>query len=233
MPWPPGATHPGRGPAEVAHPQIRNRGTLGGNLAHADPASEMPAVMLALECALRAAQRGGERGNGGGAISSSARLTTALRARRDAGGDPHAGAAAAHRHRLPGARAAARRLRDDGGGCGGDARRGRGLPRRARLPVAAPGPTPMAARACRGVAGRHAPGRSATSPRPLPCCSRRSRPPAACRRARLISATSPACCAAARLARVGQGSCAMSQRVAVTVTVNGTRYDARSSRACC
>lgn len=34
---------------EVAHPQIRNRGTLGGNLSHADPASEMPAVMLALE----------------------------------------------------------------------------------------------------------------------------------------------------------------------------------------
>ena len=37
----------------VAHPQIRNRGTLGGNLAHADPASEMPAVMLALGARLR------------------------------------------------------------------------------------------------------------------------------------------------------------------------------------
>jgi carbon-monoxide dehydrogenase medium subunit len=32
---------------QVAHPQIRNRGTLCGNLAYADPASEMPAVMLA------------------------------------------------------------------------------------------------------------------------------------------------------------------------------------------
>src|SRR5688572_14804697 len=32
----------------VAHPQIRNRGTLGGSIAHADPASEIPAVMLAL-----------------------------------------------------------------------------------------------------------------------------------------------------------------------------------------
>ena len=32
----------------VAHPQIRNRGTLGGSLAHADPAAELPAVMLAL-----------------------------------------------------------------------------------------------------------------------------------------------------------------------------------------
>lgn len=36
----------------VAHGTIRNRGTLGGNLAHADPASEMPAVMLALEAQL-------------------------------------------------------------------------------------------------------------------------------------------------------------------------------------
>jgi aerobic carbon-monoxide dehydrogenase medium subunit len=32
----------------VAHPAIRNRGTIGGSLAHADPAAELPAVMLAL-----------------------------------------------------------------------------------------------------------------------------------------------------------------------------------------
>ncbi len=32
----------------IAHPQIRNRGTIGGSLAHADPAAELPAVMLAL-----------------------------------------------------------------------------------------------------------------------------------------------------------------------------------------
>ena len=32
----------------VAHPQIRNRGTVGGNLAHADPASELPVVAVAL-----------------------------------------------------------------------------------------------------------------------------------------------------------------------------------------
>jgi carbon-monoxide dehydrogenase medium subunit len=32
----------------VAHAQIRNRGTMGGSIAHADPAAEMPAVMLAL-----------------------------------------------------------------------------------------------------------------------------------------------------------------------------------------
>jgi carbon-monoxide dehydrogenase medium subunit len=32
----------------VAHPQIRNRGTLGGSLANADPAAELPVTMLAL-----------------------------------------------------------------------------------------------------------------------------------------------------------------------------------------
>jgi CO/xanthine dehydrogenase FAD-binding subunit len=36
----------------VAHPQIRNRGTVGGSLAHADPAAELPAVMVALEAQL-------------------------------------------------------------------------------------------------------------------------------------------------------------------------------------
>ena len=33
----------------IAHPQIRNRGTIGGSLAHNDPAAELPAVMLALD----------------------------------------------------------------------------------------------------------------------------------------------------------------------------------------
>jgi CO/xanthine dehydrogenase FAD-binding subunit len=45
----------------IAHPQIRNRGTLGGNLAHADPASELPAIVLALGGRLRAQSIAGER----------------------------------------------------------------------------------------------------------------------------------------------------------------------------
>jgi carbon-monoxide dehydrogenase medium subunit len=36
----------------VAHHTIRNRGTIGGNLCHGDPASEMPAVMLAYDAEL-------------------------------------------------------------------------------------------------------------------------------------------------------------------------------------
>lgn len=45
----------------IAHPQIRNRGTIGGNLAHADPASEMPAIVLGLAGRLRAQSVRGER----------------------------------------------------------------------------------------------------------------------------------------------------------------------------
>ena len=45
----------------IAHPQIRNRGTLGGNLSHADPASEMPAIVLALGGRVRAQSANGER----------------------------------------------------------------------------------------------------------------------------------------------------------------------------
>jgi carbon-monoxide dehydrogenase medium subunit len=37
----------------IAHPQIRNRGTIGGNLSHADPASELPAIALALRARFR------------------------------------------------------------------------------------------------------------------------------------------------------------------------------------
>ncbi len=45
----------------IAHPQIRNRGTVGGSLAHADPASELPAVALALDARLRLRSRDGDR----------------------------------------------------------------------------------------------------------------------------------------------------------------------------
>jgi carbon-monoxide dehydrogenase medium subunit len=45
----------------VAHRVIRNRGTLCGNLAHADPASEIPAVLLALGGHVLARSRRGER----------------------------------------------------------------------------------------------------------------------------------------------------------------------------
>jgi len=36
----------------VAHPQIRNRGTIGGSVAHADPAAELPVTMVALDAVM-------------------------------------------------------------------------------------------------------------------------------------------------------------------------------------
>src|ERR1700692_2807697 len=45
----------------VAHPAIRNRGTIGGSLAHADPAAELPACMVALNATIIARGPEGER----------------------------------------------------------------------------------------------------------------------------------------------------------------------------
>ena len=47
--------------ATIADTQVRNRGTLGGSLAHADPAGDMPAAILALDAELKASGPAGER----------------------------------------------------------------------------------------------------------------------------------------------------------------------------
>ncbi len=46
---------------QIGDPAVRHRGTLGGTLSHGDPASDMPAVMLALGAELVAHGKGGER----------------------------------------------------------------------------------------------------------------------------------------------------------------------------
>lgn len=45
----------------IAHSQIRNRGTIGGSIAHADPASELPVVCIALNARMLAKNKAGER----------------------------------------------------------------------------------------------------------------------------------------------------------------------------
>jgi carbon-monoxide dehydrogenase medium subunit len=45
----------------IGDPQVRNRGTLGGSVAHADPAADYPAALLALEAKFRIASASGER----------------------------------------------------------------------------------------------------------------------------------------------------------------------------
>jgi aerobic carbon-monoxide dehydrogenase medium subunit len=46
---------------QVGDPQIRHRGTIGGSIAHADPASDLPAVLLALDATMVARGADGSR----------------------------------------------------------------------------------------------------------------------------------------------------------------------------
>ncbi len=50
-----------RAAGQVGDPQVRHRGTIGGSLAHADPASDLPAVVLALDATLIARGPAGRR----------------------------------------------------------------------------------------------------------------------------------------------------------------------------
>ena len=45
----------------IGHFQIRNRGTVGGSIAHADPAAELPVVALTLDAELEVANADGTR----------------------------------------------------------------------------------------------------------------------------------------------------------------------------
>jgi carbon-monoxide dehydrogenase medium subunit len=47
--------------AQIGDPQVRHRGTIGGTVSHGDPASDMPAVVLALGADLVAHGKNGER----------------------------------------------------------------------------------------------------------------------------------------------------------------------------
>jgi carbon-monoxide dehydrogenase medium subunit len=51
----------GEAAGTVADPAVRHRGTIGGSLAHADPAGDLPAVILALDATLIAAGPSGSR----------------------------------------------------------------------------------------------------------------------------------------------------------------------------
>ena len=47
--------------SEIGDQQVRNRGTIGGSLAHADPAADLPAVVVALDATIHIAGAGGAR----------------------------------------------------------------------------------------------------------------------------------------------------------------------------
>jgi carbon-monoxide dehydrogenase medium subunit len=66
-----------RAASQIADQQVRNRGTIGGSLAHGDPASDLPAVVLAAEATIVVQGPQGERSIAAGDFFQSY-LTTAL-----------------------------------------------------------------------------------------------------------------------------------------------------------
>ena len=50
-----------RAASTIADPQVRNRGTIGGSVAHGDPASDMPALLMAAEASIIVVGGSGER----------------------------------------------------------------------------------------------------------------------------------------------------------------------------
>jgi CO/xanthine dehydrogenase FAD-binding subunit len=133
----------------IGHAPIRHRGTVGGSLAHADPASELPAVMLALEAEMVAASRRGRRSIAAEQFFTGP-LTTALRPDellsevRVPGLPPRTGGAFIEMSRRVGDFAlvgvAAVITLDGAGRC-----------ERARLTLCGAGPTPVRARAAEQV----------------------------------------------------------------------------------
>ena len=62
----------------VAHYQIRNRGTVGGSLAHADPAAEMPGIAVACDAEIAVVSKAGGANDRGRATYFLGPLMTAL-----------------------------------------------------------------------------------------------------------------------------------------------------------
>jgi carbon-monoxide dehydrogenase medium subunit len=59
--WPASLSALPEGTAHIGYPAIRHRGTLGGSLAHADPAAELPSLMVALDATIDLHSRAGTR----------------------------------------------------------------------------------------------------------------------------------------------------------------------------
>ena len=103
----------------IGHFQIRNRGTVGGSIAHADPAAELPAVTLTLDATLEVTSTSGTK-DVAAADFFVGTWTTAARRRRAAQRDPVPDVVRSVRLRDRGGRTASRRLRAHGRGVRGE-----------------------------------------------------------------------------------------------------------------
>ena len=101
--------------AHVAHYQIRNRGTVGGSIAHADPAAEMPGIAMTCDAEIAVVGKSGARVITGGRFLPGPADDRA-HARRDHHRNPPAGLAGAPALGVPGIRPPPRRFRHGGGG---------------------------------------------------------------------------------------------------------------------
>jgi carbon-monoxide dehydrogenase medium subunit len=64
--WPNSLSALPAGTSYIGYPAIRHRGTVGGSLAHADPAAELPSLMVALDASIDLHSAGGTRSVGAG-----------------------------------------------------------------------------------------------------------------------------------------------------------------------
>ena len=129
----------------IGHAPIRRRGTIGGNIAHADPASELPALVLALEAEIDVASKAGKRTIAPdrfftGPLTTALELGEMVTAVRIPGSPPRTGAVFMEMARRAGDFAlvgvAAVVTLDAGGRC-----------QRARIALCGAGPTPIRATA--------------------------------------------------------------------------------------
>ena len=101
--------------SHVAHYQIRNRGTVGGSIAHADPAAEMPGIAVTCDAEIDGGRQGRRAGHPAADFFLGP-LTTALEPDEIITEVRLAGLAGAPALGLPGIRPAARRFRHGSGG---------------------------------------------------------------------------------------------------------------------
>ena len=142
--------------ATIGDPQVRNWGTIGGSVAHADPASDWPAVLIAANATIVCRSQSGERDDRGSRLLRR-HVPDRHRADRGADRDPLSGDRPKRGRRVREARAQGRRLRDRRGRRDRLARRRRSHRRRAGIGLTGVADAPFAATDAETILAGNAP----------------------------------------------------------------------------